>query len=82
MDIEVASILAGYGDLEVREDYSGRGMFGKTTTGLVGDMPKVMRAIGEVMVSRNEDDIETIGYALANGDGFRIDSMGMSIIIY
>ena len=60
-------------DVEVREGYSGRGMYGKEVTGLVVE---------------SASDLIAIGYAAAEAAielsdlPHRTDSMGRSIIVY
>lgn len=82
MDKKAAEILADYNyELEVYEDYSGRGMYGSTTTGIVGSQSDLFSAIGEVMMSGDEEDIEIVGTALRE-DTIRTDSMGMQTIFY
>lgn len=81
MKIEVANLLAEYCGGEVREAYSGRGMLGKYTAGVVvGD-------IGEMFQEfvRNAADIvtEADSREINLGD-FRLrwDGMGRQIIVY
>lgn len=54
--------------LEMRESYSGRGMFGKTTAAITGPDSKRIFEIAE------EAGIPTAG--------FRVDNMGMDWIVY
>ncbi len=57
-------------DAEVLEDYSGRGMYGKTTYGIVAG------SIDEVL-----DAARSCG-VLAADESFRSDNMGMDYIVY
>ena len=86
MDIKLAEKLvelvneAGY-DAELREDYSGRFMYGKTTAGIVMDslgtlLTVVLTAAMEYPEAFDGLDAE-VPY-----NGFRTDSMGMDMIIY
>lgn len=67
-------------DSEVRYNYSGRGMYGEETTGLV-----VAGGLGTVLgaVLRNVEELaeEFEADEIAPGH-FRTDSMGMDTIIY
>ena len=72
-------------DIDIREEYSGRGMFGETTSGIVIESEsEFVSAIGQWLRDMEDDEIETaknIGRILA--DGYSVDSMGRSkIIIY
>lgn len=61
---------AGY-EAELYENYSGRAMYGKTTTGVTTDAnPGTMESLEDEM---EECEIET---------GFRHDSMGLDFIYY
>jgi hypothetical protein len=70
-------------EIEVYEEYSGRGMFGDTTSGVVVDsLSEFISAIGDYLSSADADEIDTvraIGSAVKN---ISTDSMGMSVIIY
>jgi hypothetical protein len=80
MNKRLAQIIADEADGQVYEKYSGRGMFGKETTGVVvEDLGKVMSAlysasahIGEL---RDEGELDQV-------EKFRWDSMGLDIIVY
>jgi hypothetical protein len=61
-------------DAEIREDYSGRGMFGKTTHGVVVNDSSMSSVLSAVINYGNDDGIEV--------NGFDTDSMGMGFIIY
>ena len=83
---KLAEIYEGYtGDYEDRderlsEDYSGRGMFGKETVGLiVGDISTLLEAVLYAVKdgALTEDDMSDM-----DTSGFRTDSMGFSTIIY
>jgi hypothetical protein len=80
MDIRLAQILADTCDGEVRDDYSGRGMCGKETGAVVVDsveylLSTVLENIEDISDEiKDEEDIK-IG-------SIRIDSMGLSIVVY
>ncbi len=64
-------------EAEVRPDYSGRGMYGRTCTAIVSDDPRVMAALAFVAgmladeAGIDFDDLPT-----------RTDSMGLGVVIY
>ena len=81
MRIEVANLLADYCGGEVREAYSGRGMLGKETAGIV------VNDIGELFEEfvRNATDIALeAGSREIDLSDFRLrwDGMGRQIIVY
>lgn len=81
MKAEFAELLAEYNsDLNLRESYSGRGMYGRSTAGVVGSINDVFEAIGEILEYGDEDEIEIVREGCR--DGVRTDSMGLSSIIY
>ena len=67
------------GDLEVREGYSGRGMYGTEVVAFVADSNEALIALGYAL-----------GYLAGNDFGSypykdlptRVDSMGLGIVIY
>ena len=71
-------------EIELREDYSGRGMFGKTTAAVIVEYESaITEAIGSFLVDASEDDIEEINELGALMEkGYRTDSLGMRTIIY
>lgn len=92
MKKEIAQMLVQYGsDLRLHEDYSGRGMYGKTTTGISCDnMRQFMEAIGNTFYGMIEDamvdgeeyntsDAEDLVDVLSN---LQTDNLGRGIIIY
>jgi hypothetical protein len=92
MNKEIAELIVGYSDdLSLHKDYSGRGMYGKTTTAITGDsMNELMAAIGdcfydmvlEAMSDGNDYD-ETNAVELTNVlSSIRQDSLGMGYIFY
>lgn len=83
MEKQVAELLANVSGGEVREDYSGRGMCGRSTCGVTilsaGDM------LGAILndakyVSEVVEDLEDEGIKIP--EGFAMDSMGMDTIVY
>lgn len=67
-------------DAILRKDYSGRGMYGRTTSGVEGNF-NTGDALAAVINSADwfvDDD----GYSKFNVDNLRQDSMGLGSIIY
>ncbi len=76
--LENASNYCGNQDIEVREDYSGRGMMGKTTFGVVVSSQSMLFVDTIVYIKENElknDDIPDF-------NDFRTDNMGRDVILY
>ena len=92
MNKEIAEMIVGYSDdLSLHEDYSGRGMYGKTTTAITCDsMNDLMEAIGECFydmvlgaMSDGNDYDETNAVELTKVlQNLRQDSLGMGYIFY
>jgi hypothetical protein len=79
---EVAELLTE--DMgEIREEYSGRGMYGKTTHAVVydsrGDYERALIYAAYEVGNRGNDDVEGILGELSN---LGSDSMGMGIVVY
>jgi hypothetical protein len=77
--LKEATEYCGNQEIDLRSDYSGRGMYGKETCGVVVDSLTVLLAdciayIKEVL----NDNID----AIPELDSFKTDNMGRSIIIY
>jgi hypothetical protein len=80
MDKDVAialmnQIQENWGEARLYEDYSGRGMFGATTTGLVVDSVEEAHVALGVLTEIGDEDLDLPG-------GFRSDNLGLSYIIY
>ena len=80
MDIKLAEQIVKIvnedgGDAELYENYSGRGMYGKTTTGITGTTGREVyfAVINRTQTCELESDFPT---------SFRSDSMGLSTILY
>lgn len=91
MKIEVAKAIVeaanecGY-EMKLREDYSGRGMFGRTTTGIVYDsesdmLKSVALAAIRVKEKESEEGAMTAEEFIDELD-FSRDNMGYSTIVY
>lgn len=90
--IEEAANMIGL-DVEVHDDYSGRGMYGETTAALVGDMGDIMACVAQAMRDLVEDrdncSDDAKLEAMVDPDQFiddlmkiRTDSMGRSVVYY
>ena len=87
MKLEHAELLADelgmLIEVELREDYSGRGMYGENTSGIVVDsMNEFLKGLGDYLETAHEDDFETIKEIGAAIRRLKTDSMGYQIIIY
>lgn len=69
----------GNQDIDLRDNYSGRCMYGETTYGVVIDSLSILTA-DCINYLRNEDaeDIDKV----PDFEGFSMDNMGRSIILY
>lgn len=68
---------AAYYDVEYRNNYSGRGMYGRTCPALVGSMFDIAKVIAAMAV---EDDLAEAAEWLEQTK--RIDSMGLGYVAY
>ena len=91
MKKELAEILVDYGDFEIYEDYSGRGMYGKATTGIQCDsVEEVLGAVGELfftMILDAKDEGEDYDTEMADElkeflANYQYDSLGVGYIVY
>lgn len=82
MKKSVAQLFEGIGELSIYEDYSGRGMYGAKTVGVVGSHEDWYRALAEIM--RVADEItEEERHDIAEAiESIRIDNMGLDLIYY
>lgn len=83
MKREAAELISDYGG-EIRENYSGRGMYGKETAGVIFDDEKEFyKTVAEIVQmcieDNNAEDCDLICDALRN---MQIDNMGKGIIYY
>lgn len=71
-------------DLEVRSDYSGRGMYGTEVVAFVfdGDATPVLIAMGYALAKLQEDYSETWDGWEPRDLPRRMDSMGLGTVIY
>lgn len=85
MTLELAQAIAELGDYEVYEGYSGRGMYGQKTTGLVCacGAREILADIIEDMRTENilKDRLDEIDFFDVPRE-FREDSLGMKVIVY
>ena len=77
-------------DVETRDDYSGRSMYGKEVSAVVGDLGDIMACVAQAMKSLMED-LETAKEDDSHPDpddfiddlrNTSIDNMGRSYVIY
>jgi hypothetical protein len=82
MQIEIAELIGDITGADVRDDYSGRGMYGEETAAVVG-MPA---AIAAALVANAEELAERVAELKADGvempSGFRTDNMGLDMVMY
>lgn len=75
-------------DASLRESYSGRGMYGKETAGVVldGDVTDILRAVinnATVFVQEEDEPVDFFDLCEKFSVGnLRQDSMGLRVIIY
>jgi len=84
MKLEVAKFICEIADAELKEDYSGRGMYGKTTAGIIVDSSCTAgcifgEAIEEAWNQGKEEMMEDILHELKS---YKQDSFGLDKIIY
>lgn len=92
MKREIAELIVDHGyDMEIYEDYSGRGMFGDTTTGIICDsFREFSAAVSETFFEMildakdlGEDyDTENAKILLESVGRIRMDNLGKSLIVY
>lgn len=78
MKKETARGLAECGNVRVYEDYSGRGMFGATTHGVVGSHTDLYNAVEAYLKQEGQHEIHPEDFI----DQFRSDSLGLEFIWY
>jgi len=85
MKKEIAELVVGRmreetEDVSIYKDYSGRGMYSKTTTGISfeGDIPEFFNLMIRVLIQFDEEDMEI----MSEMDDFRFDNLGLGSIIY
>lgn len=79
MKTEAAEIISDYVG-EIYEDYSGRGMFGSTTTAITCDSEEQFNeGIAEIMENEDSENISIVAKAVRS---LRKDSLGIGMIFY
>lgn len=74
---EIAEVLADYTGGEIRSNYSGRGMYGEQTFGVVVDNDAdLFEAVAAIARELEPDEYPDTDFK------FRTDGMGLSTIIY
>ena len=81
--IEIVTVSCGNQDIDVRDDYSGRGMYGAKTYGVVVNSLPILLAdcinyMREMALVNNESVINNV----PDFDEFRTDNMAMDTILY
>lgn len=72
-------------EARVREEYSGRGMYGKTTSGIVVEDPMIIaQAMANFAMEADGLELDDEDHQFLNDitRGFRTDSMGYDTIVY
>lgn len=70
-------------DLEIRENYSGRSMYGKTTHAIVCDCQSEILSTLADMFDRFDKDDEEFQICLEGlSQGWTVDSMGLQKVFY
>lgn len=80
----VEAIENNDGEARIYENYSGRGMYGKTTTGVVvenGDLVSSIILCAELFIITDTTDDELLE-AIENITQFKSDHMGLGTIYY
>lgn len=67
------------GEVGFRNDYSGRGMFGRSCVGITGSIGNCMAVVGAVIKTALRDDLDATVDAMLD---FSQDSMGYDVIMY
>ena len=80
--IEKAAEVLGV-KVKIYEDYSGRGMFGRTTTAIVGDQSDITRATMWAAYELGRDSLEDSDPidAFMDDTNFKWDNMGRSDMV-
>ncbi len=83
MKLETAELISEYGG-ELRENYSGRGMFGKETAGVVFESERdFFHALADIIKDGVEDNSADIGELIPEAlKRIQTDNMGKNIIYY
>lgn len=79
MTEKASQILADHSEMKIRKNYSGRGMFGKTTCGVIGTRQEFFSAVASVL--REGSDEEQVHIAEAVED-LAEDGMGRDSQIF
>jgi len=81
MSPEAAEIIANHSnDAHYDDDYSGRGMYGETTSSVVFNRESnFYEAMAHIMLNGDEDERTAVAKALFS---LKMDNMGLGIVIY
>lgn len=78
---EVVSDMEGHG-VDVRDDYSGRGMFGDRCIAVCGNLGDLIRFIRTVVVNMVTEDDDPVDLLDDLAESARQDSMGTGTVYY
>jgi len=82
----VTKVVAAAEDLGVNlehyKDYSGRGMYGSKTDGIVGNMSDLILCVGHAAFKAGADGDEEFEEGLSDLQNLRMDNMACDMIIY
>lgn len=82
MDQKVAKIITDQStNLVLHKNYSGRGMFGKTTAAISGQPSELLETLGFIMCMAPQNVRHAVGEELEKGQ-LRTDQLGKQIIWY
>jgi hypothetical protein len=86
MDKRVAEVVAGSSsyNADIREDYSGRGMYGKTTAAIVMEEPAglVHAFVVAALEAEREGDGDLADDIAKAAKRLRTDQLGRSVVVY
>ncbi len=78
-----AIVEAGNGEVEIYENYSGRGMFGKCTTAITCDQSQQVFALARAVRNATRDNDEKLVEELLDfSQSMKSDSLGLGMIYY
>lgn len=79
MEKQAAEIITSYNG-EIYEEYSGRGMFGKTTTGVkIENQEDFFNIIADILEDGDDEEREEVAKAMRK---LKWDSLGLGLIFY
>lgn len=87
MDLKLAELFVELGadtdEVSLYENYSGRGMYGRETTGVVcNNFTHLLSSVLQTAVADPEFIAEFLGEEVDIPSSFSIDAMGMGFVVY